>query len=100
MRGQSLASHWLPREENMRLDAKTVAGLKLPAGKDDHLEWDDELAGFGVRLRASGRRAWIVQYRPAGSRLILRVTLGTTEKVTPVEARAAARKLLARVALG
>src|SRR5262249_13460841 len=29
-----------------------------------------------------------------------RVTLGTTEKVTPVEARAAARKLLARVALG
>ena len=84
----------------MRLDAKTVAGLKLPAGKDDHLEWDDELAGFGVRLRASGRRAWIVQYRPPWSRRTRRVTLGTTEKVTPVEARAAARKLLARVALG
>jgi integrase len=84
----------------MRLDAKTVAGLGLPAGKDDHLEWDDELAGFGVRLRASGRKAWIVQYRPSNSRRTRRVTLGAVEKFTPAEARVAARKLLARVALG
>src|SRR5262249_17034839 len=84
----------------MRFDAKTVAGLRLPAGKDDHLEWDDELAGFGVRLRSSGRKAWIVQYRPSNSRRTRRVTLGTVEKLTPVEAREAARKLLARVTLG
>jgi integrase len=84
----------------MRLDARTVAGLTLPAGKDDHLEWDTELAGFGVRLRASGRKVWIAQYRPPGSRRTRRVTLGAVEKLTPVEARAAARKLLARVALG
>ena len=84
----------------MRLDARTVAGFKLPAGKNDHLEWDDELAGFGVRLRSSGRKAWIVQYRPSNSRRTRRVTLGAVEKLTPVEARAAARKLLARVALG
>jgi len=84
----------------MRFDARTVAGLKLPAGKDDHLEWDDDLAGFGVRVRSSGRKAWIVQYRPPGSRRTRRVTLGAVEKLTPVEARDAARKLLARVALG
>jgi integrase len=84
----------------MRLDARTIAGLKLPAGKDDHIEWDDELAGFGVRLRASGRKVWIAQYRPSGSRRTRRVTLGAVEKLTPVEARAAARKILARVALG
>jgi integrase len=84
----------------MRFDARAVAGLELPAGKDDHLEWDDELAGFGVRLRASGRKVWIAQYRPPGSRRTRRVTLGAVEKLTPVEARAAARKLLARVALG
>jgi integrase len=84
----------------MRLDARTVTGLALPAGKDDHLEWDDELAGFGVRLRASGRKVWIAQYRPPGSRRTRRVTLGAVEKLTPVEARTAARKLLARVALG
>ena len=84
----------------MRLDAKTVAELALPAGKDDHLEWDDELAGFGVRLRASGRKVWIVQYRPSNSRRTRRVTLGAVEKLTPVEARVAARQLLARVTLG
>jgi len=84
----------------MRLDARTVAGLRLPAGKNDHFEWDDELAGFGVRLRSSSRKAWIVQYRPSNSRRTRRVTLGAVEKLRPVEARAAARKLLARVALG
>jgi hypothetical protein len=26
----------------------------LPAGKDDHLEWDLDLPGFGYRLRKSG----------------------------------------------
>jgi integrase len=90
---------WLPKEGTMRLDARTVAQLRLPAGKNDHLEWDD-LAGFGLRIRSSGRKAWIVQYRPPGSRRTRRVTLGSIEKLTAVEAREAARKLLAGVALG
>src|SRR5262245_8502075 len=84
----------------VRLDGKTVAGLKLSAGKDDHLEWDDDLTGFGVRLRSSGRKVWIVQYRPPGTRRTRRVTLGTIEKLTPAQARDAARKILARAALG
>jgi integrase len=82
----------------MRFDTRTVAGLELPAGKTDHIEWDDDLVGFGVRLRAGGRRSWVVQYHPNGR--TRRVTLGVLEKLTPVEARAAARKLLASVALG
>jgi integrase len=84
----------------LKLDARTVAGLKLPTGKTDHIEWDSELAGFGVRLRAGGRRVWLAQYRPPNSRRTRRVTLGSTEKLKPPEAREAARKLLARVALG
>ena len=46
----------------MKLTAKAVAALTLPAGKTDHFEWDDELPGFGFRLRraAGGKinRAW------------------------------------------
>jgi integrase len=82
----------------MRFDTRTIAGLELPAGKTDHIEWDDDLGGFGVRLRAGGRRSWIVQYHPNGR--TRRITLGAIEKLTPIEAREAARKLLARIALG
>jgi len=87
----------------MRFDARTIAQLRLPTGKSDAIIFDQDLAGFGLRLRQNGervRKAWIVQYRPPDSRRTRRVTLGTVEKLTAVEAREAARKLLARVALG
>jgi integrase len=56
--------------------------------------------GCGLRRRGDGGllRTWTAQYR-VGPRT-RRVTLGTPEKLTPVQAREAARKVLARVALG
>src|SRR5262245_21069447 len=87
----------------MKLDARTVAGLTLPPGKDDAIVFDRDLAGFGVRLRQNGarvRKVWIAQYRPPGTRRTRRVTLGTIERLSPREAREAARKLLASVSLG
>jgi integrase len=84
----------------MKLDAKTVVALDL-AGKRDLIVFDEELPGFGLRLRASGdrvRRSWIAQYRAAGR--TRRVLLGSAEKVAPPDARKAARKILAEVALG
>jgi integrase len=46
----------------MKLTAKGVLTLKLPAGKCDHLFWDDEIPGFGLRIRAGGSRSWVFQY--------------------------------------
>jgi integrase len=82
-----------------RLDAKTAAEATLPEGRTDHFVWDDELAGFGLRLRAGGHRSWVTQYRTASGRT-RRVSLGTVAKLTPTQARDAARKILARVELG
>jgi integrase len=84
----------------MKLDARTVAALDL-AGKHDLIVFDEELPGFGLRLRASGdrvRRSWIAQYRAGGR--TRRVLIGSAEKVAPPDARKAARKVLAEVALG
>ena len=73
----------------------------LPNGKSERFYWDDELKGFGFRLRQrAGRlhRTMIAQYRANGR--TRRPTLGTAEVLLAPEARAAARKVLAGVALG
>jgi integrase len=82
----------------MRLDLKTVVAAALPKGKTDHIVWDDELPGFGLRLRAGGHRSWIVQYRTDGH--TRRASIAAAAKLGPADARQAARKLLAKVALG
>jgi integrase len=85
----------------MKLDAKTVAGLSLPAGKADVIHFDAALNGFGHRLRTSGadvRRSWIVQYRRAGASR--RLLLGSAEVLSAEQARAAAKTVLAKIALG
>jgi integrase len=85
----------------MKLTTKSVAAAELPPGRDDHVIWDDEMPGFGLRLRAGAgrvRRTFIVQYRTGGrSRRLL---LGSAEVLGADQARAAAKKALAEVALG
>jgi integrase len=86
----------------LKLDAKTTAGLTLSKGRDEEICWDAELEGFGYRLRRRSDgglyRTWVTQYRANGR--TRRITVGAAERLTPVEARQAARKILARVELG
>lgn len=78
-----------------------VQALTLPVGVSDKIFFDSELTGFGVRVRASGLRKWIVQYSLGqGHRQQRRITLGSIAVLTPVAARAEAKKLLAAVCLG
>jgi integrase len=81
----------------LRLDIKTVAALPLGKGQSETFAWDTELPGFGLRLQGR-RRTYVAQYRAHGR--TRRVTLGTTERLTPMQAREGARKILARVSLG
>jgi integrase len=85
----------------MKLDSKTVARLTLPDGKNDLIHFDDELAGFGFRLRRSAdktRKSWVVQYR-RGKRT-RRVMLAPFDAMSADVARKAARKLLGAVWTG
>lgn len=82
----------------MKLTKSSVGALQLPRDKADAIYFDDDLPGFGVRLRAGGRRTWIVQFR-VGARQ-RRLTIGNVAALDAAEARMAARKALARVGLG
>lgn len=68
-----------------------------PQGKDYFL-WCDELPGFGVRVFASGRRSYLIQYRSSGR--TRRVTIGLHGPVTAEQARKEALSLLGQVAKG
>ena len=64
----------------------------------DYFIWDDDLAGFGLRVFTSGKRSYLVQYRAAGR--TRRYTIGLHGAWTPEMARKQARILLGRIAQG
>jgi integrase len=94
----------------MKLSVKGISALTLPAGKADHVFWDDELPGFGLRLRAGGSRSFIFQYKLGTKQR--RMSLGTATKesfatlrnadgtIVKVGIRELASQLHARVRLG
>jgi integrase len=65
----------------------------------DMFHWDSALPGFGLRVFATGRISWVVQYRTADRRQ-RRLALGDVRRLSLVEAKGKARELLAQVALG
>ncbi len=82
----------------VKLTARTVAKLTLPEGKREQIYWDEQLRGFGLRLRAGGSAVWIAQYR-MGART-RRITLGKRETTPPERARRLAAEILGRAKAG
>jgi len=82
----------------MKLTQKAIAALTLPEGKTETIIFDDDLPGFGVRLRAGGSKKWIYQYKVGNQHR--RVTLGSLAALTPARARETAGDLCAKVRLG
>lgn len=82
----------------IRLTKRSVDALLTP----DHGEtvvWDDQLAGFGLRLSSTGRRTYFVHKRTKAGRQV-RVKLGVHGEVTTDQAREFAGRELARIAGG
>src|SRR5262245_43712745 len=82
----------------MRLTPATIRTAAPPAGRSDHVYFDDELPGFGLRVRASGAKAWLVQYAVGGR--TRRMTLGSPAVLDVSKARSIAKDLLARARIG
>jgi integrase len=81
----------------MKLTAKSVASLSLDGAKD-RAWFDDDVSGFGIRMRDGGSSTWIYRYRHGTQQRS--ITLGSTAAVPFALARKNAGDLEARVRLG
>ncbi|MCY4168526.1 MAG: integrase family protein, partial [Rhodobacter sp.] len=79
-----------------KLTKRYIDTLKIR--DNDYVLWDDELPGFGLRVLASGRRSYLIQYRAEGRSR--RYTIGVHCVWTPDMARKEARVQLGKVAQG
>lgn len=82
----------------MRLSKANVQKISVPPNRSEIIIFDDDVRGFGVRLRAGGKRTWVAQYRIGSKQR--RVTLGNVETIDADQARKEAKAVLAKVQLG
>lgn len=94
----------------MKFNQTNVRNIAIPAEKrsrefPEHIEWDDTMPGFGVRVRHGGKtphRTFIAQYKisnKVGDKQ-RRINLGNVAKVNLDAARAEARMIFGKVAAG
>lgn len=79
-----------------KLTKRAVDALKAEA--KDYFVWDDQIAGFGVRVMPSGAKTYQAQYRKGGR--TRRVSIGRHGNITVDEARKLAKEIMGQVAKG
>ena len=85
----------------MKLTIDSIRRFRLPAGKSEHIEFDDAMPGFGLRIRAGDKRehrTFVAQYKIGSKHR--RITLGNVAKVTLEDAKQRARIIFGKVAGG
>jgi hypothetical protein len=82
----------------MKLSTTTIRVLDLPHDKTEAIFFDDDVSGFGLRLRERGSRSWIFQYKLGAKQR--RMSLGAASTIGAAAARKTAELLYARVKLG
>lgn len=93
------------RAKSDTLSAAAIGRLTAPP-KGEAWLWSSRLRGFGVRATPptkkspAGRKSYVIQYRPKGSKQTRRLTLGSTEALTLPQAREMAAAHLLSVAQG
>jgi integrase len=83
-----------------RITKRTVDALQ--SNGREFTVWDDTVSGFGVRVRSTGAKSYVVVYRAGAGRgaPVRRYTIAAVGKITPERARARAKVILGAVAHG
>lgn len=88
----------MPARATEKLTKRVVDALKPKPGRDFTV-WDRALAGFGVRVRETGTKSFILKYRNAQGQQ-RKMTPGSYGSLTPETARRMALSEKAKVAHG
>ena len=81
-----------------KVTKRVVDALRSDPARDV-FAWDSELRGFGIWVKPSGAKAFLIQYRNTHGRT-RRMVIGKVGTLTPDEARDLARDRLAEVSKG
>src|SRR5688500_14610524 len=82
------------------LTKRTIDATK-PDSSRDRFVWDDEVKGYGLRVRPSGHKSFVFQFRLGGrGGSSHRLTIGDYGALTPDQARRQAKQLAGAVAQG
>jgi integrase len=83
-----------------RITKRTVDALK--SNGSEFTVWDNAVTGFGVRVRTTGAKSYVVVYRAGSGRgaPVRRYTIAAVGKIAPERARARAKVILGSVAHG
>jgi hypothetical protein len=76
----------------------SVRSLACPADKGEEIFWDQEVPGFGLRVRRTGGCAWLVKAIMGGR--AQKITIGPLHLFTVRQARDHAKNLLADIRRG
>ena len=91
-------------EKRFRFNKSTVDGLAIPTKADVGtvgymMVWNTQVTGFGLQVRPSGTKTFILVYRDRAGR-VRRLTIGRDGRVTFDQARGAAKHYNGVIALG
>jgi integrase len=82
----------------MKLTAANVRALAVPPGLTEAVFFDDDVKGFGVRVKATGARSFVMCWKVGGDHR--RVTLGTVSDMDFGKAKNRAKDIKADVRRG
>src|SRR5687768_10519748 len=90
--GGARVAHGAHRMESkvpkLKIGRKSLTTIKARQSDKRQVFYDEELAGFALRVEPSGRMTYFIEYRPgAGGRSVLkkRLNLGTASEFAPEE---------------
>ena len=83
----------------VKLTRANLATFTLEPGQTERVVWDTEAQGLGLRIRQSGKAAWIIRPPRSGGKSVV-FTLGPANVLSLADARTAAKEKMAKATLG